>query len=78
MVISDVITFFGCDTTFPHECRRSGLNEGTMRKFRLVEDAVDEGTSRSRFVSNDMMKNTERENSSLFLFSRAVMKIQDV
>jgi hypothetical protein len=41
IVIDDVATLFRCvecDSTFPHECRRSGLNEGTIRKCRLDDD----------------------------------------
>ncbi len=48
IIIDDVAALFRCDgldTTFPHECRRSGLNEGTIRKCRLDEDAVNEGDS---------------------------------
>jgi hypothetical protein len=35
IVIDEVILGFRgdmCETTFPHECRRSGLNDGTIRK----------------------------------------------
>lgn len=47
MVIDDVVMLFrgdGCKMTFPHECRRSGLNEGTIRKLRrIAEDDFDDG-----------------------------------
>jgi len=35
IVIDEVILGFRgdmCETIFPHECRRSGLNDGTIRK----------------------------------------------
>ena len=58
IVIDDVITLFrcvGCDIAFPQECRRSGLNEGTIRKCRLDDDDVDKDDSWSISASNDMM-----------------------
>jgi len=59
IVIADVVTLFryaGCGTTFPHECRRSGLNKGTIRKWRLDDDDdVDEGDPWSISASDDMM-----------------------
>ncbi len=59
IVIAEVAIWFRgdwCGTRFPQECRRSGLNEGTIRKWRLGEaDDVDEGDSLSISVSNDMM-----------------------
>jgi hypothetical protein len=27
-----------CEATFSHECRRSGLNDGTIRKLRVTDD----------------------------------------
>jgi hypothetical protein len=41
IVINEAATLFRCDecdTTLPHECRRSGLNDGTIRKCRLGDD----------------------------------------
>ncbi len=58
IVIADVLTVFRCDecdTTFPHECRRSGLNDGTIRKWRLDDDDADGGDSWSIPPSNDMI-----------------------
>ena len=58
IVIADVATWFRfdeCDITFPHECRRSGLNEGTIRKCRLDDnEIVEEGDSWSMPFSNDI------------------------
>lgn len=58
IVITDVAAGFRSDghvSTLPHECRRSGLNEGTMRKWRLGDDDVDENGSWSIWASNDIM-----------------------
>ena len=40
-----------CETRFPHECRRSGLNDGTIRKRRFVD-----GDSRLISSPNGMMR----------------------
>jgi hypothetical protein len=57
ITIVDVATSFRCDgwdITLPHECRRSGLNEGTIRKWRLGDNADGDG-SWSISASNDMV-----------------------
>lgn len=37
-----------CDTTFAHECRRSGLKDGTIRKCRFVDDDDDDNCAGDR------------------------------
>lgn len=58
IVIDDVATVVRgdeCKTTFPHECRRSGLNEGTMRKWRRGEEDFNSVASWSISASNDIL-----------------------
>ena len=58
IVIDDVATVVRgdeCKRTFPHECRRSGLNEGTMRKWRRGEEDFNSAASWSISASNDIL-----------------------
>ncbi len=58
IIRDDVATLAFCDgfnTTFPHECRRSGLNEGIIRKWRLDDDVVEGISWLSILLSADIM-----------------------
>jgi hypothetical protein len=73
LVIDEVILEFRvdiCETIFPHECRRSGLNDGTIRKWRV--DVTDE--SRLIFSPPDMMIMIDCSFLFLFLQTSTITK----
>ena len=59
------------ETVFPHECRRSGLKVGTIRKWRL--DIVDDVVKESRCVRS-RTDITQRTNSVVYEKNRNDLK----